>query len=543
MNDKKRFKIAKSRSLSIQNRQCDPLDEVISAILSESTINSEKIVLDVGKQDESQRYNALKKLMKQKYSGGNGCWGTLDNIFNALEVLLSPIVEEIDLTDVMSFSPDYFKQQYYSKAMQLIQTKAPRVLTLKSSEEFFIDQQIVDPIVNLKCLTNLDFQKCSMKYLDLMKVCTSLPSLKSVNVQIFFESDFLEDVEVFKESFSNLEYLICSLSFDFGLLDKGDNIARLFWRRCMENLLNLKGLDISGKYAKLMTFTQSFDAIVPGKSNLETLKCMPNTLKMHLLFPEVNDLEIFFSAFDSTAAIKNMLLFPKSVQSLKLRSVSLPQVVDIFLAKYGPHCTSLMIEAREEMIYSYKRIFSNCPKLERLTLYFLKMTDDGSNITFHKNCDALTKFSLFPPRGSFAKLSNILTAAPNLQHFTLISEWCDLEDLQILSSLIEKKRKILQNLVSFSFIGDSTPRIPMSFMHQPEFAQLVSFSPVFCELLKNAIAFLPKLKNSDVRFTIEDSAYEYFKGLANRMKLPPSKALLYFVTRDKTLNDYLEILK
>ncbi|CAB3385494.1 Hypothetical predicted protein [Cloeon dipterum] len=481
--------------------------------------------------------------MKQKYSGGNGCWGTLDNIFNALEVLLSPIVEEIDLTDVMSFSPDYFKQQYYSKAMQLIQTKAPRVLTLKSSEEFFIDQQIVDPIVNLKCLTNLDFQKCSMKYLDLMKVCTSLPSLKSVNVQIFFESDFLEDVEVFKESFSNLEYLICSLSFDFGLLDKGDNIARLFWRRCMENLLNLKGLDISGKYAKLMTFTQSFDAIVPGKSNLETLKCMPNTLKMHLLFPEVNDLEIFFSAFDSTAAIKNMLLFPKSVQSLKLRSVSLPQVVDIFLAKYGPHCTSLMIEAREEMIYSYKRIFSNCPKLERLTLYFLKMTDDGSNITFHKNCDALTKFSLFPPRGSFAKLSNILTAAPNLQHFTLISEWCDLEDLQILSSLIEKKRKILQNLVSFSFIGDSTPRIPMSFMHQPEFAQLVSFSPVFCELLKNAIAFLPKLKNSDVRFTIEDSAYEYFKGLANRMKLPPSKALLYFVTRDKTLNDYLEILK
>ncbi|XP_065334377.1 uncharacterized protein LOC135935755 [Cloeon dipterum] len=264
-------------------------------------------------------------------------------------------------------------------------------------------------------------------------------------------------------------------------------------RYCIENLPNLEivGGDIT-RMDQYDMLHSGCDLKFSQTSKLRHMSVILNHREipftdgdLHLKFPNITHLKIKWSEYwtHDEREINAMLRFSQ-VEFLILDSVPSAKVLKQFLTAYGKNLLTLHLENNVGILQTYGSILHSCLKLERLQLSRLEL---NRNLELLPISAELRVLQVYFPKTSCGKLlSSILPSAPKLEEVDLWGE-LNVEDLATASRLIAE-RKILQNLKRLTIrfnLGN----------HYSSKEDKNSYCEAVNELVKNCIAFLPKLED------------------------------------------------
>ncbi|CAB3373170.1 Hypothetical predicted protein [Cloeon dipterum] len=209
---------------------------------------------------------------------------------------------------------------------------------------------------------------------------------------------------------------------------------------------HLPKLEIVNDYAdNTRGFPHQPELTIPEEtSSLRHLVAAPTTFDLPVAFPNVTHLKAHCSKAELQDQYDSILRFA-NIESLMLPYAS---SLHFFLEAYGANLQTLIMNSRCWYKYSFKQIFDACPKLQRLEMYNVQISDDKKPIESFSQLREL-RMTLGHYLDHNIVLTNILSA-PNLEKISLSCylEELDIDDLRKLMSLIADE-KILRKLTSF----------------------------------------------------------------------------------------------
>ncbi|CAB3366828.1 Hypothetical predicted protein [Cloeon dipterum] len=348
-------------------------------------------------------------------------------------------------------------------------------------------------------VTHLKLENGMIKYTKLRKLCKKLKHLEHLTVNISFDCNLDKfskaDFVKFKASFSRLRvFVFRETEFKIKRADEtSGRLINLFTHFCLVKLPNLEIVhNYADSYAphELELGRPTF-RLNEKRLALQHLCTVPAHEEFHVNFPNVVYLKVIFELKKcySNCEIDALLRFTK-INSLTLMNVDCGYAVNKILDAYGQNLRVLKIgnPKCQRLSLKFNRVFSRCPALETLLLDNVDMIDSSEEIN---SFDNLIDFEWnIPKEKRLVHLSNILSA-PKLKRVSLSCKiYQNSKDLQQLSNLI-KEQKILQQLESFKMTR--TMFINLDEAHDSAFNEM-------SVLIKNASAFLPKLKDLNPQF-------------------------------------------
>ncbi|XP_065342506.1 uncharacterized protein LOC135941143 [Cloeon dipterum] len=257
-----------------------------------------------------------------------------------------------------------------------------------------------------------------------------------------------------------------------------------FERLCIDKLPNLKVFQQMADHTAGTRSAEKFEIPDMIRKSLQHLTTAQGVEGMHLMFPSVTHLRV--DKMNEEKDWSNLLQFP-IIESLQICH-SPPTAIEPFLAQYGANLRTLVLSEMKGVLF--RQIFELCPNLEVLSLQNV-IVDDDTNFLF--DFAKLKKLYWKPNNSKQAHISNIL-AAPDLKTLEMFGNSFDWRDIEKFSALISME-KILRKLVTLKYVG-RRPYLPLenNYLEEENF-HLFS---AMCKLIKNSMAFIPKL--SDVSF-------------------------------------------
>ncbi|XP_065334609.1 uncharacterized protein LOC135935905 isoform X2 [Cloeon dipterum] len=366
----------------------------------------------------------------------------------ALEISLRMGLKSVDLTAFLSYCPIELQYQYFKSAVVRMFEIAPNIeeLIMTSKKNridrdpgIAVDTELLQALGRLVQLKHLQIDDlCYFDGLDdIFQLGERLQELQFLSVCFpngFADIDFEEHqtAEKLKKSFPNLKVFIYNASAEYHLR-----------RLCMDHMPNLQVIET---YANKLCSKHDYNSVAHldperrGTSNLRHLLVdfsqeESTSESMHLEFPHVSHLWIFWFEEGNCDEIQwqNLLKFTH-IESLEMSCFPLP-AMNCFLDTYGPNLLALSIiqEYKDESSLTFQRIFTACPKLEKLKLRTTIIYPEP--ITFFSHLEEV-ELSYWC---ASEELTNILSA-PHLQKVTLYGDYFSVKDIKMLkSSVIEKK--------------------------------------------------------------------------------------------------------
>ncbi|CAB3385333.1 Hypothetical predicted protein [Cloeon dipterum] len=402
--------------------------------------------------------NKLRDQLKRMFEGqmcllGHQSIEEFDKRYEAFKIFLP--ANKIDLQALMSFCPidSETRKSMLIKVMELIETKSPKVESLRIDLKRIISRECVFEISllrDLKNLKKLEMPACNIRLEDLMFLCREkMPSLQHVQVEkIFISLSDLHNEENLVKSLSNLRVLLFQGKRLFmPSNDRYKKYQTLFERLCIQRLPNLKVFQQMADHTAKAGSIEIFHIGDMVRKNLQHLTTAQGVEGMHLMFPSVTHLRV--EVFVEEKDWRNLLQFPK-LESLQICH-SPSEAIEPFLTRYGANLRTLVFA--EIRGVKFNQIFQLCPNLEVLKLQNVTV-DDDTNFIF--NFSKLKQLYWKPFISKEAHLSNIL-AAPDLETLELFGNFFDWRDIEKVSELISTER-ILRKLVTFKEnLGSSQP--------------------------------------------------------------------------------------
>ncbi|CAB3384238.1 Hypothetical predicted protein [Cloeon dipterum] len=437
------------------------------------------------------RKKLLDKVTGQRFIDINEELKDLNSRIEALELLLCPQIKEIKLQGLMAVDPDTF-----DKVLEIITTRAPNLIALTiiapsrrnykrfpKTHEFPVSMMEIGKLGKLRKLV---LKSSTVEYNQMKEMCRNeLKNLRYLDVCLNFDSDTnFEDVEDFKESFSNLQYfLFDSFSRDVGVCPKIH--GKMLWKMCFKHLPNLIAVEKFVQDKLQLDLEERGISEIPLEvSSLRHLSVIPGTVELQNAFPNITHLKIWFDDDESDMQIEPLLKF-KNIKCLILEDVMSLETVNKFIRRYGHKLEKLFLTATEtnDIRLKFKSLFNSCPRLETLALTNVDMVDDREPLHFFSKLKNL----YWSPSscGKSICLSNIIRA-PDLRMLKFKYNSFDVDDLAKVSDLIAEKT-ILRKLISLSAIDFDIVELKNPMEDQ---SFVVSFN-AFSEMIKNASAFLP----------------------------------------------------
>ncbi|CAB3384245.1 Hypothetical predicted protein [Cloeon dipterum] len=455
------------------------------------------------------RDKLLEKVTCQKFVDIDEEEKDLHSRIDAFELLLCPQIKKIKLEGLMAVGPGTFEL-----IMEIITTRAPNLISLKIIPPPYRPHYDFPPpnyflvslteIGKLAKLRKLVLRSSMVDYEQLKEMCRNeLRNLEYLDVSLNFDSDTnFEDVEDFKECFSNLQYFL----FDPYSRDESfspDKCGVMLRKMCIKHLSNLINVDWIARDERQVDIIERFITDLPSEvSSLQHLSVTTGTVEIHRAFPNITRLNIYFDDHDIDIKVETLLQF-QNIKRLFLTKVTSLETVNKFIRCYGPKLKTLYLAASEtnDIRLKFKSIFKSCPRLEILALTNVDMVDDGESMQFFSK---LKNLFWLPNRGRSVCLSNIIQA-PDLQMVTFNFGSFDVDDLRKVSDLIAKKTILrkLQALTAINcYIVD--PNDEMDYQ-----SYMVHFNAI-SDLIKNASAFLPCFINFDLGLHVEEKYWETY---------------------------------
>ncbi|CAB3385428.1 Hypothetical predicted protein [Cloeon dipterum] len=420
----------------------------------------------------------------------------------AFELLLCPQIKEIKIKGLIVVYPCIF-----DKIIKIITTRAPNIISLtivpppeRPNQDYPKPHEFpvsITEIGKLGKLRKLVVRSIMVDYQQLKEMCgNELRNLRYIDVCLNFDSGTnFEDVEDFKESFSNLQYFLFD-AFKRGFRISLKNHDQMLWKMCIKHLPNLIAVEKIVQYDLDMYFEdRRISEISSEVSALQHLRLIPGTVELHRTFPRMNHLKICFDGHENEIKIETLLRF-QNMKSLFLIYVNSLETVNKFIRCYGPKLETLYVEASadtHDIQLKFKNLFKSCPRLETLVLIYVDVIDDREPLNFFSKLKNLT---WYPIRERSVFLSNVIQA-PDLREVNFQFDSFDLDDLRKVSDLIARKAVLgkLQSLCASNF-DIFHPNFHM------ENQSLISSFKALSEIIKNASAFLPDFIKFDHEFVI-----------------------------------------
>ncbi|CAB3384779.1 Hypothetical predicted protein, partial [Cloeon dipterum] len=388
----------------------------------------------------------------------------------AVHLLISSETKKFEFGGLISFSKMNNVLLNTFKILRILE-RAPNLQHLILNVEERMDK--------LKIFKNTHF---CIKYGHTKSICKVLKNLQCVE---FFHIDFSDmrledlgaDIEDFKLSFSRLtEFLfqpreiICKFQTD---LDCGEALIEESW--------------------------------IPAEPcALRHLCISPSTSDLPAVFPEVTNLQVYCAedeTEDKEDKFKSMLRF-SGIECLLLNNLPTFSILERFIGAYGANLHTLMIYVEEDAMagksLSFSGIFASCPKLQKMQLLGVDISDDREAIDLFA---PLREFEWTPYNIRLQKfeVTNILSALPNLEKFTLFGwEYLAVDDLKKLTSNI-----------AHNMILDKLTTIKLLISHDTEDIFEVPLLLAVRNLIAITAAFLPALV--DIEFNtgyMESSSFD-----------------------------------
>ncbi|CAB3383556.1 Hypothetical predicted protein, partial [Cloeon dipterum] len=445
-----------------------------------------------------------------------------DRRYEAFKILLP--ANKIDLQALMSFCPidSGTRKSMFIKVMELIETKSPKVESLRIDLKRIISRECIFEISllrDLKNLKKLEMPGCNIRLVDLMFLCRNkMPSLQHVQVEIISISEAnLKNKKKLVKSLFNLRVLL--FKEKNLLVASNDRLIKYktwFECLCIDKLPNLKVFRQMADHTAGIRSTEKFKIRDKVRKNLQHLTTAQGVEGMHLMFPSVTHLRV--DKMNEETDWRNLLQFPK-IESLQICH-SPSKAIEPFLVRYGANLRTLVLSEIEGVLF--RQIFKLCPNLEVLKLQNVIVGDDTK---FISNFAKLKQLYWKPYDPKKANISNILLAAPDLETLELFGNSFDWRDIEKVSLLISTER-ILRKLVTFNLFS------------------------AMSKLIKNSMAFIPKLCNISVFMCYGCISWNNIEVGIQIEDMTPDPSFCKCLTasvceklKDETISDFLDALK
>ncbi|CAB3373167.1 Hypothetical predicted protein [Cloeon dipterum] len=363
----------------------------------------------------------------------------------AYSQLVCPQTRKVELAGLMCYFLGESSTQRTTKLLEAISSKAAGLehLGLHANSNGIclnFEKNFIKPISSMGNLKIIHFS--NVKYIHLKPVCKNLKKLQYVNcmeLEHFEEED--ANIEDFKSSFSHLRVFlfIQSIPFSFG---------KKLRKQCIQHLPKL---EVVADFADTSSFHGSGfnELVMPAQTSaLRHLHAVPTVFNLPAAFPNVTHLNVKCTEVKPKDRYDSTLRFA-SIESLTLYTCSVDSALSQYLEAYGAnlHTLNLYPIGQHCLKCSFKGIFDACPKLRKLTLYNVQISDDKKPI---KSSAQLRELHLKLGHNNVKlELTNIL-AVPNLEKVCLDSKnGLRVDELRRLTTLMANK-KIWHDLTSLS---------------------------------------------------------------------------------------------
>ncbi|XP_065336354.1 uncharacterized protein LOC135937189 [Cloeon dipterum] len=412
----------------------------------------------------------------------------------AVSLLISSETKKFEFGGLLSYTKRNNVLRNTFKILQIL-TRAPNLehLIINVKEKFenhhypLLEERSIQAISRMENLKILKIIEFAVKYDDMKSICKVLKKLQYVE---FFHIDFSDtrledlgaDIEDFKSSFSRLTVILFE-SARVMLCPFERKLKRL----CLQNLPNLKIIYKCQDYTNFDSPLE--ESLIPVEPCVLRHLCIsPSTSDLPSVFPEVTNLHVRFPRNEITDEdkLKSILRF-SSIECLLLNFPPTFSIFERVIGAYGANLHTLIIiavEITDGESPSFSRIFASCPKLQKLVLSGVDISDYKKPIdTFAP----LREFEWTPYDTGLQtfEVTNILSALPNLEKITLSDlESLEVDDLKKLASNI-KENKILGKLTEIKLI------FPVCGHFESDDDRVLLRA--VRDIIANAVAYLPAL--------------------------------------------------
>ncbi|XP_065341572.1 uncharacterized protein LOC135940567 [Cloeon dipterum] len=434
------------------------------------------------------REHLMRGLESQMCLPGQQSIDEFDRRYEAFESLLP--AKKIDLLALMSYCPtdSGTRKRMFSKVMEIIESKSPEVESIRMDLKRITPRKCLFDtssllMRDLKNVKKLEMLGCSIRLKDLMFLCrVKMPSLQHVQVEeIAISLNDLFNEEHLVQCLSNLRVLLFKENNVF--VASNDSSQTLFKTLCIDRLPNLKVFQQMADHTAGEESTVTFQIGDTVRPRLQHLTTALGVEGMHLMFPSVTNLRV--DEMNEERDWRNLLQFTK-IESLQICHSS-SSALEPFLARYGANLRTLVLSEMEGVLF--RQIFKLCPNLEVLKLQNVIVGDDTNIISKFAKLKQLYWKPNDSDESKKAHISNIL-AAPDLETLEMFGNSFNHRDFEKVSGLISNGQ-ILRKLVTFKFVG-SRPYVPL---RDNDDAEFTDFFLAISKLIKNSMAFIPKLSN------------------------------------------------
>ncbi|CAB3382287.1 Hypothetical predicted protein [Cloeon dipterum] len=379
----------------------------------------------------------------------------LDKITYALELLLCPEentgTHSLELDGFLSFLPISLAYNKIQKIVKIIFNGAPNLRSLSLNHPCWslllrVNRHIFKNLRKLEMLQKLELNL--IRYKNLAKICKKLKNLRHVTVSFMTDSLHFRienDIVEFRRSFSHLKvFCFASSSSHYCSTVMFSNFELHLRSLCIQYLPNL---EVAGEYFDTGRCNCQWIVQFPSQiSALQHLSAPAEEREWSTTFPNVTHLKVHFFDVIAEKQLEAMLQFPKIV-GLNLERCPTREIMQEFLVRYGENLDTLILSSSRESHISLelKTLFQSCPKLEKLCLKNVSLKNESMQYF-----PSLRELDWQPNRTTYARLSKILPAVPNLERLYMKTRCFKAIDLKKVSRLFRHK-KILKELVTINF--------------------------------------------------------------------------------------------
>ncbi|CAB3385334.1 Hypothetical predicted protein [Cloeon dipterum] len=321
MMDRLRLDIAVTRLAKLQNLLDLACKEVLINILDGRIKGPQLVTVNLP--------TMLREHLMRVFEGkvclpGHQSIEEFDRRYEAFKILLP--ARKIDLQALMSFCPidSETRKSMFSKVMELIETKSPKVESLRIDLKRIISRECVLEISllrDLKNLKKLDMPGCNIHLEDLMFLCREkIPTLQHVQVEIITISltDFKNEENLLCPNLEVLKLQNVIVGDDTNFIFDFAKLKQLYWKPSTSKKAHLSHILAAPDLETLELFGNSFNweaienvsrLVSNGKilCKLVTFKYVGSRPQVPYLHNDDEQYTDFFSAMSKL--IKNSMAF------------------------------------------------------------------------------------------------------------------------------------------------------------------------------------------------------------------------------------------